>query len=174
MTAPGAVNLRALRASFLLNGQDFRNRSSRLPSLRNQLQAFSTSGSVLQYKNRLRFSRIKKSRSETFIDYSLAAKMKNATQNKSFMLLCMAVILNILIMIDLLDNSLSEKSKRVVSAELGYFTHFSAFVKSILTIFFCMSYLTVNNIKCVFYKFFTDMPSSIPDSLENVICLFFT
>ena len=79
---------------------------------------------------------------------------------------------------------LPEKNKKLVSAVLCCavlccavlcdFTHFRDFVKSILAIFFCISYLTVNNIKCVLYKFFTDMPFSISDFLESIICFIFT
>lgn len=74
---------------------------------------------------------------------------------------------------------LPEKNKKLVSAVLCcavlcYLTHFRDFVKSILAIFFCISYLTVNNIKCVLYKFFTDMPFSISDFLESIICFIFT
>lgn len=69
---------------------------------------------------------------------------------------------------------LPEKKKKLVSAVLCCFTHFRDFVKSILAIFFCISYLTVNNIKCVLYKFFTDMPFSISDFLESIICFIFT
>ena len=86
----------------------------------------------------------------------------------------MAIITNISIMIDLFDNFLSERNKRIVSAVLCDFIHFRDFVKSILAILFCISYLTVNNIKCVLYKFFTDMPFSISDFLESIICFIFT